>query len=183
MQKSQHDGLRQWTRTLQGQDDLGIRTREQLAKLSWVLSAQHCEISIIPFFQRSCGRGCLSFLRWRRWRWCQRMRRLRGCDSGREPLSMYASRLRLLWDSLGIIGRGLTDGRLTEVALIHLIALNILSTGAGRTWVLLMLRLLMLWLLMLLMMRRRTSNIRRIHGQELHLVREHTDGVFQVTNQ
>jgi hypothetical protein len=69
------------------------------------------------------------------------------------------------------------------VALIHLIALNILSTGAGRTWVLLMLRLLMLWLLMLLMMRRRTSNIRRIHGQELHLVREHTDGVFQVTNQ
>ena len=163
MHEGEDYSLRDKGSAIERENDIGIRSRQQISQFCRVLGMEHAKIDFVPLirFDRTSVWLCLGCRWWLRYS-C-RMRRLGG-SYATIPLLM---KLRLsrwcLERSMGLsVGRHISSGRR-----------NIRLAKVRRGNVRLQRRRLSSWrvlLLLLRMMKRRRMGRRRIDTKELHLV-------------
>ena len=174
MHESEDHSLRDKGSAIERENDIRIRTRQQISQFCGVLGMEYAKINFIPliWFDRTSFWLCLS----RRWwlRYSGWMRRL-GSSYATVPLLM---KLRLsrrcLERSMRLsVGRHISSGR-SNIRLAKLrrgdVSLQRRRLSSRRV------------LLLLRMMKRRRMGGRRVDTNEFHLVWQSPDCVFKVSN-
>jgi hypothetical protein len=158
MQQRQNNGLRKRPSSVQGHDQVWVRTSKQIAELPGILRAQYSQVRLVPILGLRRGRCALVE------RWWRRRRRSRGvgclwrsnpCRS--KPGSVHDRGLGLLLEGLRVRRWRWIDRRkilLAEVGRVH----RSLSAGSRRI------------VALQLVMKSRDRARRRVHAHELDLI-------------